>query len=135
VCRHVDGKWTAPAKAADGVQPDGKPLPTWNPVLFQPKDGPLMLFYKVGPSPSTWWGELKTSADGGQTWSAAQRLPDGILGPIKNKPVAMLDGSILCPSSVEGLKDQTPRIARRIRFERTADLGKTWTTVEPPVSP
>ena len=59
------------------------------------------------------------------------RLPDGFLGPIKNKPVAMPDGSILCPSSVEGLSGT---FARRIQFERTADLGVTWTRSRPPLS-
>ena len=95
VARHVGGKWTAPVEVADGVQPDGSRLPCWNPVLFQPKDGPLLLFYKVGPDPRTWWGLMKTSADAGKTWSPPQRLPDGFLGPIKNKPVTLPDGSIL----------------------------------------
>ncbi|MFL2908634.1 MAG: exo-alpha-sialidase, partial [Limisphaerales bacterium] len=39
----------------------------WNPVLFQPKAGPLLLFYKVGPTPSTWWRVMMTSKDGGKT--------------------------------------------------------------------
>jgi len=38
--------------------------PTWNPVLFQPKSGPLMLFYKVGPSPSAWWGMVMSLENG-----------------------------------------------------------------------
>ena len=49
VCRLVDGKWTAPLEVANGVQADGKRHPCWNPVLFQPQNGPLLLFYKVGP--------------------------------------------------------------------------------------
>src|SRR5258707_4209333 len=48
------------AKVADGVT-DGKQLPCWNPVLFRPKDGPLLLFYKVGPDPEKWWGMMVTS--------------------------------------------------------------------------
>ena len=60
VSRLVDGKWTESVETANGVQADGTRHPTWNPVLFQPRGAPLMLFYKVGPSPSTWWGELKT---------------------------------------------------------------------------
>src|SRR5262249_23577986 len=76
LCRHVHGKWTAPIEAANGVQSDGKRHPCWNPVLFQPRRGPLMLFYKVGPNPATWWGMVKTSRDDGQTWSDAVRLPD-----------------------------------------------------------
>ncbi|MCX6856742.1 MAG: exo-alpha-sialidase [Verrucomicrobia bacterium] len=127
VSRLVDGKWTESVETANGVQEDGTRHPTWNPVLFQPKDAPLMLFYKVGPSPSTWWGELKTSTDGGKTWSAAQKLPKGIFGPIKNKPVQLANGDILCPTSNE---TDTKPSAWAIYFERTADLGKTWTRTE-----
>jgi predicted neuraminidase len=125
-----EGKaWTAPAEVANGVQPDGTRFPCWNPVLFQPKTGPLMLFYKVGPNVEKWWGLLRTSADGGKTWSAARRLPDGILGPIKNKPLQLAGGDLLCPSSVE--KDKV----WRVHFERTSDLGKTWTTATPAAAP
>lgn len=129
--RHSDGKWTAPVEVANGVEQTGEKqvrYPTWNPVLFQPKSGPLMLFYKVGPSPSAWWGMLITSADGGKTWSQPRRLPKGILGPIKNKPIEMPDGELLCPSSTES----TEKPSRwQIDFERTRDLGGTWETTGP----
>ena len=125
VSRRENGRWTPPEEAADGVGFQAERLPTWNPALFQPKQGPLMLFYKVGPSPDAWWGMLKTSEDGGRTWSAAKRLPDGILGPIKNKPVELPRGDILCPSSTEGGEGW------RVHFERTSDLGKTWQATPP----
>jgi len=129
VSRLEGGKWTAPVEIANGVQPpkaDGSPVrhPTWNPVLFQPKTGPLLLFYKVGPSPQTWWGELRSSADGGKTWSAARRLPEGILGPIKNKPVQLPNGDLLSPTSSE--TDEKPS-KWAVHFERSTDLGATWT--------
>jgi len=127
VSRDEDGQWTAPVEIANGVQGDGKRHPCWNPVLFQPKGGSLMLFYKVGPSPSTWWGELRTSTDGGKTWSAAQRLPDGMLGPIKNKPVQLANGDILCPTSNETTEKPSKW---QVKFERTPDLGKTWTKTD-----
>src|SRR3954471_9075089 len=95
VSRHEKAGWTPSVEVANGVQPDGTRYPTWNPVLFQPRGAPLMLFYKVGPSPEEWWGEVRTSVDGGRTWSEARRLPDGILGPIKNKPVQLADGTIV----------------------------------------
>ena len=123
VSRHENGKWTPPVEVANGVQPDGKRHPTWNPVLFLPKQGPLMLFYKAGPSPSRWWGMLMTSTDNGKTWSKPQRLPEDILGPIKNKPVQLADGTILCGSSTE-------HAGWKIHFERTTDLGKTWTRTQ-----
>ena len=84
-----------------------------------------MLFYKVGPSPSTWWGMLRTSNDGGGHWTEPQRLPKGIFGPIKNKPLQLENGDLLCPSSVESAAGW------RLRFERTTDLGKTWSIVTP----
>lgn len=116
--------WTPSVEVANGVQSGGKRQPTWNPVLFQPRGGaPLMLFYKVGPSPQTWWGELRTSTDGGKTWSAARRLPAGIYGPIKNKPVQLADGTILNPTSDE--TDERPS-KWRIYFERSTDGGATW---------
>ncbi len=119
--RQENGKWLPAQAVANGVQADGKREPTWNPVLFQPKKGPLVLFYKVGPSPSKWWGEVITSKDGGKTWSKPVRLPDGILGPIKNKPVELADGSWLSPTSTEGNKD-----GWRVHFEHSSDQGKTW---------
>jgi predicted neuraminidase len=127
--RHAAGKWTTPVEVATGTQPDGKRHPCWNPVLFELPDRSLALFYKVGPSPQTWWGMVRTSRDGGQSWSAERRLPDGILGPVKNKPVRLADGSILAASSTE-----TPGQPSkwRIHFERSGDGGQTWTKVAVP---
>ena len=76
VARHEAGQWLPAVEVANGVQEDGSPRqPTWNPVLFQAPDGPLVLFYKVGPSPSKWWGMVMESRDGGRTWGAPRRLP------------------------------------------------------------
>ncbi len=117
--RLVDGKWTAPLEVANGVESPEKRHPCWNPVLFQPKTGPLLLFYKVGPSPDTWWGMLMTSDDAGNSWSKPRRLPEGILGPIKNKPIQLPNGDLLCGTSSE-------HDGWRVHFERSSDLGQTW---------
>ena len=108
VSRLEAGAWTVPVEVANGVQyrrPDGSVSrhPTWNPVLFQARGGPLLLFYKAGPTPETWWGMPTQSADGGRTWSPPRRLPEGLLGPVKNRPVPLANGDILCPG-----RDQTP---------------------------
>lgn len=102
VSRLQHDRWTPPVEVANGVVSETERHPCWNPVLFQPRIGPLMLFYKVGPSPSKWWGMLTTSDDGGASWSRPIRLPDGILGPIKNKPIELAVGTIICGSSTEG---------------------------------
>ena len=127
--RYEDGRWSAPTAVATGEQADGRRYPCWNPVLFRPRDGKVYLFYKVGPSPSQWWGMVQESVDGGRTWQPAVRLPDGFLGPIKNKPLELEDGTWICPSSTE-----TPeRPSRwRIHFEITRDHGQSWTKVSPP---
>ena len=115
------GPWSPPIEVATGVTPEqnDRRFPCWNPVLFQQPRGPLMLFYKVGPKPDAWWGMLKTSADGGRTWSQPRRLGDGIIGPVKNKPVLLPDGVLLCGSSTE-------HAGWTVHMERTADFGKTW---------
>lgn len=123
VSRFVKGSWTTPVEVANGVESPSKRYPTWNPVLHQ-AGKTLILFYKVGPSPSTWWGMKMTSSDGGKTWSKPTRLPDGIAGPIKNKPVELSNGELLCPSSTEDK-------GWRVHFEFTRDLGETWTRTEP----
>ncbi len=134
VSRYVDSIWTKPAEVANGIQSDTLRYPCWNPVLFQPESGPLMLFYKVGPDPRGWWGMMKTSGDGGMTWSEASKLGMGrlghLIGPVKNKPVQLEDGSILCPSSTE-VREPGKDDAWMVHFELTKDLGKTWQVIGP----
>ena len=65
--------WERPVAVANGMQPGGPRLPTWNPVLFQDPAGALHLFYKVGPSPAKWWGMVTQSTDGGTTWLPSTR--------------------------------------------------------------
>jgi predicted neuraminidase len=117
--RFTSGGWSAPVELAraNGV-------PCWNPVLFHTADGRLWLYYKYGSSPRTWAGARKWSDDEGRTWSAAESLPQGILGPIKDKPLVLSDGTIVSGSSVES-GTWTAWI------ERSTDGGKSWTKFGP----
>lgn len=122
--RKVNSKWSEPVSVANGIQNASLRYPCWNPVLFQIPNGALQLYYKVGPSPSDWWGLLIESKDNGETWSSPVKLPEGILGPIKNKPVLLSNGTLISPTSTE-------HEGWRVHFEYSPDFGKTWTKSEP----
>lgn len=115
--------WSVPKVVADGIENDSLRYPCWNPVLFKTGPGEVTLFYKVGPSPQEWWGAKKISKDGGENWSEEILLPEGILGPIKNKPVRLANGDVLSPSSIE-----FPGPTWYVRMERSADL-QSWSSV------
>jgi predicted neuraminidase len=116
-----DGKaWSEPA-----VMGSESGQPCWNPVLFKTAKGTLYLWYKAGPSPMTWTGFVRTSADAGRTWSKPEMMPAGMWGPVRTKPVQLADGTILAGTSVESHRNWTPYV------DRSADDGKTWTRSNP----
>jgi predicted neuraminidase len=123
VSLYRENAWSKPVEVATGAGLDGAKYPCWNPVLFQYPDGPLVLFYKVGLSPRTWSGLAMESHDSGKTWGEPWHLPAGMLGPIKNKPVRLPDGSLLCPSSTEDAR-------WRVHMESTTDVHLIWTKTD-----
>jgi predicted neuraminidase len=116
--RSDDGKsWSAPEVVAQ--EPN---VACWNPVLFrEQKSGELILYYKVGLNPREWSGYFQRSKDAGRTWGESYILPAGLLGPIKNKPIQLADGSVLSPTSVESYKNWACWV------ERSTDGCRTWT--------
>jgi predicted neuraminidase len=124
VSRHVEGRWSDPVEVANGIQHATLRHPCWNPVLFQQPKGALQLYYKCGPSPSTWWGMLTESNDQGASWSRPCRLPETIDGPVKDKPVLLPNGELLCGSSTE-------YDGWTVHFEITPDAGRTWERIGP----
>ncbi|MGD9201992.1 MAG: exo-alpha-sialidase [Chitinispirillia bacterium] len=124
------GAWTLPESVADGAQSDNEQLSTGNPILFQPAGGDIILFYKVFRPGAPWWGEMKISCDMGKTWSKAQRIPSGLLGPDKNKPIQLNNGIILVPSAIE----EHYYGVWRVHIERSTDNGETWTKINLPNS-
>lgn len=119
----VNNKWTEPTKIADGVLNDSVRYACYNPVLFYTPQKELLLFYKIGPNVAGWTGWMMRSKDNGKTWSKREALPEGFLGPIKNKPV-LLNGVLLCPGSTE-------KNGWKAHIEFTTDFGKTWSKTGP----
>lgn len=130
-------RWEAPRLVADGVFcerlraaftekeiADGvERKACWNPVLFETPQGEVQLYYKIGANVADWTGWFIRSKNGGRTWSQPEALPEGFLGPIKNKPI-VVNGKMICPSSTEvgGWK---------LHFELSDDWGRTWRKVGP----
>lgn len=122
---YKDKKWSAPQSIIKPLIKEKDTLPCWNPVLFKSKREKLYLFYKVGKNPREWFGAMIFSNDDGKTWSNPEYLPDGILGPIKNKPIEMTDGIILCGSSTESVKDNL----WRSHVETFEEATGKWTKI------
>lgn len=141
VSHDVQGSWATPIEVARGDEDAGAPqYACWNPVLFQQPGGDLWLFYKVGPSPDTWWGRVKQSSDGGKTWSKSRRLPEGFVGPVRNKPVLLDDGTLLCGASSEdaGWRVHMERSTTPYTdWNRSAFLNTTndWGAIQPTILP
>lgn len=135
VSHYKSGEWSWPVEVANGFVSDSLKFPTWNPVLFQPKGGPIYLFYKVGPNVDTWWGAYVTSSDEGKSWTkpvvmGKHELVGDLLGPVKNKAVQLADGTIISPTSLE--RRGTPNGRDwRIYFEISKDNGKNWRVIPP----
>lgn len=125
VSRKLKGSnmWTAPVSVANGIINAKERKACWNPVLFQLPKGELMLFYKVGKDVADWKGYVLRSKNGGKSWSKPEALPDGFIGPSKNKPIYS-KGRIICPSSTESG-------SWKLHFEISDDKGKTWKMVGP----
>lgn len=118
--RRSSGHWSAPFLLVR--EPN---IACWNPVLFHSADGKLWLYYKFGPSARTWTGSHLVSNDDGKTWSKPEHLPAGLLGPIKDKPLVLPNGTIVSGTSVESYSSWAAWI------DRSTDNGKTWQKIGP----
>ncbi|MBR4873756.1 MAG: exo-alpha-sialidase [Clostridia bacterium] len=114
----VTGRWGEPRPITED---DGQPH--WNPVLFQRKDGVVILFYKVGRTIRDWKTRCMISYDGCKTFGESFEMVEGDdsggRGPSRNKAIYLRDGSILAPGSTE-------RGAWTCFFDRSFDEGRTW---------
>lgn len=120
-----DGKWSTPRKVADGIEPKYLTQnPCWNPVLFRRDNGDVVLYYKVGPCYTKWFGMYLVSSDHGKTWSEPRRIPNNLFGPIKNKPLRAANGDLLYPTSIED------DLGWRVYMERSGQDLSNWHKVD-----
>ena len=118
--RDQAGCWRQPVQWARACD-----APHWNPVLFRPHGGVVMLFFRVGAKCDRWSTWVTRSADEGGSWDAPRELVPGDIGgrgPVKNKPIILSDGSWLAPNSLEDCKRW------RVMTDRSRDGGLTWTS-------
>ncbi len=109
----TDGIWETPRP----VSPANN-IAHWNPTLFCNDNGRLILIYKEGKDPTCWYSMVTYSDDRGQTWSEPAQLVPGDVGgrgPVKNKMIALSNGTLLAPASLEDPLE---------RWECFADISK-----------
>ncbi len=118
--RRSAGKWSAPLEVA--TEPG---VACYNPVLFHTAEGRLWLYYKFGQHPMSWTAARRWSEDDGHTWSPIERLPAGLYGPIRAKPLVLPNGTIVSGTSVETYRSWAAWI------ECSTDSGRTWSKFGP----
>jgi predicted neuraminidase len=116
--RNPNGIWTTPARAS---REEG--IAHWNPVMAFRSNNEIVLFYKVGFRICEWKTMLRISRDNGESWNEPGELVPGDTGgrgPVRNKPIMLLDGTWLAGGSLE-------RGALWTAFaDRSEDDGRTW---------
>jgi predicted neuraminidase len=93
-----------------------------NPNIFQDREGKIFVFWSSTHANPDRIGMMRTSTDGGNTWSAARELGNNIIGPEKNKCVQLEDGTIMCPTADRN--GQFP--GGSLLTVRSFDGGETW---------
>jgi len=126
ISAYKEKKWSAPKELIQPLIKNGDTLPCWNPVLFKSKSQNLYLFYKIGKNPREWFGAMIVSKDNGTTWGEPKYLPDGILGPIRNKPIETAPGTILCGSSTESVNTDE----WRVHVEEYTEATDSWKKIK-----
>lgn len=129
--RDTGGDWSRPDRVDEGDR-----APHWNPVLAIAPNGVLWLFYKRGHRISEWQTLVRTSADGGRTWSPARELVPGDRGgrgPVKNPPLVVGE-RWFAPASVERWPSAPGEVGRWDAFiDVSDDGGDSWRRRELPL--
>jgi alpha-L-rhamnosidase len=95
--------WTEPVMIAGSPSiEDPQPVAAWQQPMIS-RSGRLYCLWNQETTVKKHLCGLmfgRYSDDGGKTWSKREALPEGFLGPVKNKP-EIINDRLLCPSSTE----------------------------------
>jgi predicted neuraminidase len=123
--RFENGEWSLPQQIV--FSPDSV---CWTPVLTKQPNGELLLFYRIGYDPRHTVSFVKRSNDSGMSWSDAEILPAGIIGPTKAKPIFDDEANMICGSSVEVGSPEDDYKATACWIEILSNSGK-WSKYGP----
>ena len=94
--------WSAAHEVTRARGSAGEPVPAYNPVLMAVDDSHLALVHSAGWEGESWLPWIQWSSDRGATWSEPTRLPEGMRGPDRNRPLRVANGAWLHPSTARG---------------------------------
>lgn len=120
--KYSEGSWTKPTCL---YKESGYHI--WNPVFFSMPDGKLLLYFRkfapTVPEPQkekygvrNFTYHVMSSYDNGESWSAPDRLADGVLPPSKSSPLITGDGTWIFPCAESG----------SAYLQISDDEGKSW---------
>ena len=120
LAKRGEKSWSRPVKILSAVHPRTLMQSACRrPVLFQPADETLLLFYKTKTAQGRTTGWLTSSRDNGITWFPPQSLPRFISGPARTKPIALSENLFLCGGDSRDA-------GRRFHIEKAEAFRENW---------
>lgn len=120
LAKRAEESWSRPVKILSAVHPRTLTQSACRrPVLFQPSEETLLLFYKTKTAQGRTTGWLTSSRDNGITWFPPKSLPRSISGPARTKPIALSENLFLCGGD-------SRHAGRRFHIERAEAFRESW---------
>lgn len=118
--KRAEESWSRPIKILSAVHPRTLAQKACRrPVLFQPSEETLLIFYKTETAQGRITGWLTSSKDNGITWFPPKSLPRFISGPARTKPIALSENSFLCGGD-------SRYAGRRFHIEKAEVFRESW---------
>lgn len=120
LAKRAEESWSRPVKILSAVHPRTLMQSACRrPVLFQPSEETLLLFYKTKTAQGRTTGWLTSSRDNGTTWFSPKSLPRFISGPARTKPIVLSENLFLCGGDSHDA-------GRRFHIEKAEAFRESW---------